>query len=109
MKYQEILQETYQIGNELQDSINNIILQEQYCVKMQIITKYLQQKKELADLQLKNFREVNDKIFSQAIKILDLAIENANVELAKASLDTISAMKKTYPDFYKSFNETLFL
>lgn len=109
MEYQEILNQTCEIGDKLQESINDILLQEQYCAKMQILTTYLKQKRELAELELKHFREFNDKVFYQAVKILDLAIENANVELAKASIETIITMKKTYPEFYKSFNKNLFL
>lgn len=65
--------------------------------------QYLENKREEADLYLNNFREFNDKVFKQAMEILDVAIETANAELAENALLTISTLKDTYPDFYNSY------
>lgn len=109
MEYREMLNQTCEIGDKLQGSINDILLQEQYCAKMEILTIYLRQKREEAQLKLKYFREINDKFFNQSMKILELAIDNANVELAKSALDGVRVMRETYPEFYRSFNDNLFL
>lgn len=64
---------------------------------------HIQQNREISDLYLKQFQEFNDKIFVQAMQIIDLAIENANVELAENALETVELIKSKYPDFYNSY------
>lgn len=107
MELHVVLHDAIDAGNALLQYADNRILQETYCAKLEIYRHYLVQKRETAELYLKQFREYQDKIFHQAIEILDLAIENANVSLASAALETIRTMKNTYPDFYRSYHHLL--
>lgn len=103
MKLELLAEQTYNLGNGVLDSVQNIIECEAYCAKVQVYVQYLKNKREEADLYLNNFREFNDKVFKQAMEILDVAIETANAELAENALLTISTLKDTYPDFYNSY------
>lgn len=78
-----------------------------YCAQAEIYRRYLINRREEAGLLMKNFREVNDKIFSMSMQILEMAIDSANAELAKASLELLETMRKTKPDFYKAYYKHL--
>ena len=39
---------------------------------------------------------------------LDIAIENANVELADSALKLIETMKKSEPEFFKNYYDIMF-
>ena len=108
MDFQLIQQNTVSSGKSVLESVENILICETYCVQAELYRNYLRQNKELADLYLSMFREMNDKIFQQAMQILDLAIQEANVPLAECAIETVSTMKDTYPQFYKSYVKQLF-
>ncbi len=104
MKFRTIIQNTYDQGQDVINSVGGIIECEAYCAQAQVYIKYLRNKREEAELYLQNFREFNDKIFKQAMEIMDIAIDSANAKLAESALETIKIMKSTYPDFYNSYN-----
>ncbi|WP_044973786.1 hypothetical protein [Ruminococcus sp. HUN007] len=108
MKYEFLLLKTCDAGEAVLNNIQNILTYETYCAQAQIYRKYLQQNREKAELYYKNFKTFNDKIFNQAIEILDIAINEANTDLAQSAMDMINTMKSTYPDFYKAHNKQLF-
>ena len=103
MKFELLANQTYIQGNNVLENAQNILECEAYCAKVQVYIQYIKNKREEADLYLNNFREFNDKVFKQALEILDLAIENANTELAENALLTLTTLKSTYPDFYNSY------
>ena len=103
MKFELLANQTYIQGNNVLENAQNILEWEAYCAKVQVYIQYIKNKREEADLYLNNFREFNDKVFKQAMEILDLAIENANTELAENALLTLTTLKSTYPDFYNSY------
>lgn len=104
MNFQTIIQSTYNQGQDVIKTVGGILECEAYCAQAQVYIHYLKNKREEAELYLENFREFNNKVFEQAMEILDIAIESANTQLAECALETIKVMKKTYPDFYNSYN-----
>lgn len=108
MDFQVIQNNVISSGSDVMESVHNILVCEAYCVQAELYRNYLRQNRELADLYLEMFRNMNDKIFQQAMQILDLAIEEANVPLAECAIQTVNAMKDTYPQFYKSYVKQLF-
>lgn len=106
MDFYEILSDTISKGETV--SINNILTCEIYCAQLQVYRKYLAQNRERAELFLNDFHKYNDMVFKQAVEILDIAIKEANVELAQETLKTIEIMKNTYPEFYNSYYRQLF-
>lgn len=104
MKIQTIIQNTYNQGQDVINTVGGILECEAYCAQAQVYIHYLKNKREEAELYFENFREFNDKIFSQAMEILDIAIGSANTQLAESALETIKIMKNTYPDFYNSYH-----
>lgn len=108
MEFQVIQQNVVSSGSDVMESVQNILICEAYCVQAELYRNYLRQNRELADLYLEMFRNMNDKIFQQAMQILDLAIQEANVPLAESAIETINSMKDTYPEFYKSYVKQLF-
>ena len=108
MDFQLIQQNTVSSGKSVLESVQNILICEAYCVQAELYCKYLRQNRELADLHLEMFRNMNDKIFQQTMQILDLAIQEANVPLAECAIQTVNTMKDTYPQFYKSYVKQLF-
>lgn len=108
MDFQLIQQNTFSSGESVLESVGNILVCEAYCVQAELYRNYLRQNKEMADLYLSMFREMNDKIFRQNMAIIDLAIQNADVTLAECAIKTVNAMKDTYPQFYKLYIEQLF-
>ncbi len=108
MDFQLIQQNTVSSGKSVLESVQNIFICEAYCVQAELYRNYLRQNRELAYLYLNIFREANDMIFQNAMEILDLAIQEANVPLAECALQTVNAMKDTYPKFYKSYVKQLF-
>lgn len=108
MKFDVLLSQTCEAGDNLLNSAQNILTYQTYCAQAQIYRKYLQQNLEKAELYYQNFKTFNDKIFNQATEILDIAINEANTELAQCAMDMISTMKSTYPDFYHSYTKQLF-
>ena len=107
MDFSYILYDTCNCSEQMKADAYNAVQAKLYCAKSEIYCRYLQQNRERADLYRSQFREQNDKIFSIACEMLDLAIDNANVELANAALNTVNVMKSTYPDFYKSYYSQL--
>lgn len=99
----EIIDKTTSDSEKFLNSINDIVASEAYCVQAQIYREYLIKNREKAELYRQHFREQNDKIFSMAMKILDVAIDTANRELAESALSLLEAMRRTYPDFYKAY------
>ena len=104
MKFRTIVQNTYNQGEEVINTVGGILECEAYCAQAQVYIQFLKSKREEAELYLENFREFNDKIFRQAMEIMDIAIDSANTQLAESALETIKIMKKTYPDFYNSYH-----
>lgn len=108
MDFKIISSNTYECGENLMNDVNDILEAERYCAACNAYRLYLQHNREKAELYYQNFREQNDKIFKQAIKILDIAIDIANQELAESAVDLIRTMKNTYPEFYNAFYRQLF-
>lgn len=108
MKFDLLLSKTCEAGDNVLNNVQNILVYQSYCAQAQIYRKYLQQNLEKAELYYQNFKVFNDKIFKQATEILDIAIGEANTELAQCAMDMINTMKSTYPDFYRSYNKQLF-
>lgn len=98
------MQNTYNQGQDVINTVGGILECEAYCAQAQVYIHHLKNKREEAELYLENFRDFNDKIFSQAMEILDIAIDSANTQLAESALETIKIMKNTYPDFYNSYH-----
>lgn len=107
MNFFDITNRTVSDSEAVLNSINDIVACETYCVQAEIYRTYLIQNREKAELFRQNFREKNDKIFSMSMKILEIAINAANTELAESALKTIETMRKTYPDFYKAYYRQL--
>lgn len=107
MQLQKLLQDTCDAGDALLQYAKNRVAQEVYCARLELYRQHLQQQREKAMLQLQQFRAYNDKIFQQAMQVLDMAIAYENVEMARAALKTIETMKATYPDFYRSYHRLL--
>ena len=103
----QILQKTCDMGESLINCKENILMYESYCAQAQIYRQYLKNMREEAELFLKQFHEFNDRIFKQAMEILDIAIEEKNSELAEAAFQTIKTMKKAYPGFYEAYHTKL--
>lgn len=108
MDFQLIQQNTFSSGESVLESVGNILVCEAYCIQAELYRNYLRKNKEMTDLYLSMFREMNDRIFRQNMEILDLAIQNADVPLSECAIETINAMKDTYPQFYKLYVEQLF-
>lgn len=104
MKFQTIVKKTCNQGQDVINTAGGILECEAYCAQAKVYVHYLKNKREEADLYLEKFREFNDKIFSQAMEILDIAIDSANTQLAECAAQTITIMKNTYPDFYNSYH-----
>lgn len=104
MKFQTIVQSTYNQGQDVINTAGGILECEAYCAQAKAYIHYLKNKREEAELYLENFREFNDRIFNQAMEILDIAIDSANTQLAESALETIKTIKSTYPDFYNSYH-----
>ncbi|MDE6087192.1 MAG: hypothetical protein K2G25_02270 [Oscillospiraceae bacterium] len=108
MDFFEITNRTASDSEAILNHVNDIVACEVYCAQSEIYRTYLMQNREKAELFKQNFRETNDKIFLMSIKILEIAIDMANTELAESALKTIETMRKTYPDFYKAYYRQLF-
>lgn len=107
MELPKILSDTCEASDAMVIHAQQRIAQETYCAQLAVYRQYLQNNREAADLYLHQFREYNDRIFQQAIQILDVAIEENNVPLAQAALKTIEVMKSTYPAFCRTFHHLL--
>ncbi len=107
MEFFDLINRTVSDSEVVLNSINDIIACETYCAQAEIYRTYLIQNREKAELFRQNFREINDKIFSMSMEILEIAVDAANTELAESALKTIETMRKTYPDYYKAYNRQL--
>lgn len=105
----KIINKTVSNSESVLNSMHNILVCEAYCAQTEIYCTYLRQNRKKAELYYHNFREMNDKIFSMSMEILDTAISEANVELAESAIKLVETMKNTYPDFYKSYFKQLFV
>lgn len=108
MNFASVVFDTCISGEQLMADYNNVIQAKKYCAASEVYCKYLQNNKIEAEFLYSQFSVQNDKIIKTAVDILDLAIDNANLELAEAALKTIETMKKTYPDFYAAYYKKLF-
>lgn len=108
MKFEMILKDTVSCGESTMSCVDNILACEAYCAQTAIYREYLRQNQEKAELYKQTFRSINDKIYSQAINLLDAAIDMANVELAESAMATVNAMHNAYPKFYKAYYKQLF-
>lgn len=106
--FSKIISKTVSESESVLNSVQNILVCEAYCVQTEIYCTYLRQNRKKAERYYQNFREMNDKIFSMAMKILDTAINEANAELVESAIELIETMKNTYPDFYKAYFKQLF-
>lgn len=108
MKFETILKDTVSCGESAMNCIDNILACEAYCAQAAIYREYLQQNKEKAELYKQTFKSINDKVYSNAMNLLDIAIDKANVELAESALATLNAMHNAYPKLYKAYYKQLF-
>ncbi|MGN0605545.1 MAG: hypothetical protein ACI4JM_03385 [Oscillospiraceae bacterium] len=92
----------------MQNYANDAVVQEQYRAALEIYNHKLQLQVELAHEFLKNHQEINAEIFKDSMMYLDIAIENANVELADSALKLIETMKKSEPEFFKNYYDIMF-
>lgn len=107
MDFFDITKRTVSDSEAVLNYANDAIACKNYCVQAEIYRRYLINKREEAELLMKNFRESNDKIFAMSMEILEIAINAANTELAESALKTIETMRKIYPDFYKAYYRNL--
>lgn len=107
MDFFDLINKTASDSEAVLNSINDIVACKAYCAQAEIYSTYLIQNREKAELFRQNFRETNNRIYSMSMKILEIAIDVANTELAESALKTIETMKKTYPDFYKAYYRQL--
>jgi len=95
-------------GQAMECYANDAITQEKYRAALQIYTKKLQIQWDIAHEFMKEHQDVNEKIFKDAITYLDIAIDNANYELAESALALINVIKEKEPDFYQKYYKILF-
>ncbi|MDY3258273.1 MAG: hypothetical protein ACI4K5_02355 [Ruminococcus sp.] len=98
----------YDTGQEMQAYADDAVLQEKYRSAVEIYTKKLELNMELAHAFLRQNREINNKIFNDAMIYLDYAIEYADKDLAESALKLIETIKKSEPDFYKNYYRIMF-
>lgn len=108
MDYKTVLLNSVEKGDALINSSRSILECEAYCAQLYIYRRYMKQNVEKAELYYNSFREFNDRIFKQSIDILELAIQEANTELAECAMETIQIIKTTYPEFYNSYFNQVF-
>ncbi len=95
-------------GEAMQEYADDAVVQEKYRAALQIYAKKLSQQWELSHAFLKEHQDVNKKIFEDAMYYLDVAIENADSELAESALSLITVIKEKEPDFFKRYYGIMF-
>lgn len=90
-------------ASAMQNYANDAIVQEQYRAAIAVYTERMNKNIELAHTFLKQYKEMNDKIFNDAMSYLDIAIECANLPLAQTIMELIKAMKEREPEFYSKY------
>ena len=109
MDLSNILSDAYTSGeNLIHQSVNSIIASEKYCAMCEVLITYMQNNRRETEIFAEKFRKTNDRIFRQAMEILDMAIKIPDLHLAKCAESLIVAMRETYPEFYKAFQKKLF-
>lgn len=108
MDFSSVLSDTYISGEELAADYNNVIRAQKYCAASQVYCRYIEHNREEAELMYSQFRMKNDKIFKSALEFLDIAIDNANVEITEAALAIIETMKSVYPKYYAAYYNKMF-
>lgn len=95
-------------SDSMQYYANDAVTQEKYRAALQVYTRMLQVRWDTAHEFLKNHQEVNDKIFKDALSYIDLAIDNANYELAECAIGLINTLKEKEPEFYSQYYSIMF-
>lgn len=96
------------VGDKMQAYAYDAIYQEKYRSTVEIYVKSLELNTKLAHEFLKQNREINSRIFQNAMTYLDYAIDNADVKLAESALKLISTMKKSEPEFFEKYYDIMF-
>lgn len=95
-------------GNAMQCYAEDAVTQEKYRAALQVYTRKLQIQWDTAHEFMRNHQDTNAKIFKDAMTYLDLAIENANYELAECALGLINTIKEKDPEFYNKYYSIMF-
>lgn len=95
--------EVYDTGSAMQNYANDAVVQEQYRAAIEIYTERMNRNIEIAHTFLKQHKEMNDKIFNDAMSYLDIAIEYANFPLAQTIIELLESMKEREPEFYRKY------
>lgn len=95
--------EVYDTGSAMQNYANDAVVQEQYRAAIKIYTERMNRNIEIAHTFLKQHKEMNDKIFNDAMSYLDVAIEYANFPLAQTIMELLESMKEREPEFYREY------
>lgn len=95
-------------GQAMQNYANDAIVQEQYRAALEVYTRKLQLQVDLAHEFLRMHRETQEKIFQEAMRYLDIAIDYANVELADSALKLMKVMKEKEPEFFSKYYHIMF-
>lgn len=90
-------------GQAMQNYAEDAVVQEQYRAALEVYTRNMQMQAELAHIFLKKHQEVNARVFQEAIEYLDIAMEYANVELARSALKLIEVMQEKEPEFFREY------
>lgn len=90
-------------GQAMQNYADDAIVQEQYRAALEVYARKMELQAELANTFLRVHQETNAELFQEAILYLDMAIENANAELADCALKLIEVMKEKEPEFFRNY------
>ena len=97
------MNDLYNASQAMQNYAQDAVVQERYRAALRVYSENLKMQQELAHEFLKQHKEINEKIFQDALRYIDVALEFANPRLAESALKLIETMRAKEPEFFNQY------